>query len=87
MRISKLILFGSQHQGRAKAESDIDLLLVSEDFRGKDIFQRAELTKDAEIRTIKKFIVPLDCIDLSPEEFENESSLAASFAKTGISIE
>ncbi len=83
LHISKLILFGSQARGGADRESDIDLLIVAEEFRGKGIFQRAEMTKDAEIKTIKKFLIPLDIITLTPEEFESESSLAAAYAKSG----
>ena len=83
LNISKIILFGSQAAGKATAESDIDVAILSEDFRDKDIFERAALTKDAEIRTIKKFIIPLDIITMTPEEFESETSLAAIYAKEG----
>lgn len=72
-----IILFGSQSREQSTAESDIDLAIVSGVFRGKDIFERAELSKQAEIKTIKKYLVPLDIIDLTPEEFENDSSLVA----------
>lgn len=83
LHVSRLILFGSQAKDTAQGESDIDLLIVAEDFRAKDIFQRAQLTKDAEIKTIKKFLIPLDIITLTPEEFESETSLAATYAKSG----
>jgi len=83
LRISKIILFGSQAQGGATDESDIDIVVISEDFRGKDIFDRSMLTKEAEIMTIKKFMMPLDIITLTPGEFENEASLIAQYAKNG----
>ena len=83
LHVSTLILFGSQARGAAHGESDIDLLIVAEDFRAKNIFQRAQLTKDAEIKTIKKFLISLDIITLTPEEFESETSLVASYAKSG----
>src|SRR3989304_3622509 len=83
LHVSKLILFGSQAKGAAKGDSDIDILIVAGGFRAKDIFQRAQLTKEAEIKTIKKFLIPLDIITLSPEEFESETSLAATYAKSG----
>ncbi len=81
LNVSKIILFGSQAAGKATVESDIDVLIVSEDFQDKDIFERAELTKDAEIRTIKKFMIPLDIITMTPEEFDSETSLTAIYAK------
>lgn len=83
LHVSKLILFGSQAKGAAQIKSDIDLLIVADDFRAKNIFQRAQLTKDAEIKTIKKFLIPLDIITLTPEEFESETSLVAGYAKSG----
>ncbi len=83
LNLSKIILFGSQVRGNTTPESDIDVIVVSEDFRDKDIFERAKLTKDAEIATIKKFVVPLDIITLTAEELESETSLAAGYAKDG----
>jgi predicted nucleotidyltransferase len=83
LNVSKIILFGSQANGAPTEESDIDIVIVSEDFRKKDIFERAMLTKKPEIMTIKKFMLPLDVITMTPEEFESESSLIAGFAKTG----
>ncbi len=81
--ISKIILFGSQAKGEPTEESDIDILIISNDFRGKDIFERATLTKDAEIMTIKKFMIPLDIITMTPEEFESETSLITDYVKDG----
>jgi uncharacterized protein len=78
---SKVILFGSQRSGEATAESDIDLAIISEVFRDKDIFERAKLSSKAEIKTIKKYVVPLDIIDLTPEEYEKETSLIAQIVK------
>jgi predicted nucleotidyltransferase len=83
LKVSKIVVFGSQARGTATEESDIDLVIVSEDFKRKNIFKRANLTKDAEIRTIKKFMVPLDIITLTPEEYENRTSLAAEYAREG----
>ena len=81
--ISKIIMFGSQAKRSADEESDIDVAIISGDFRDKDIFERAMLTKEAEIITIKQFMVPLDIITLTPEEFENEFSLISEYAKNG----
>ena len=70
---SKIILFGSQAKGKATRESDIDVVIISEDFCNKDILERAAMTKEAEIKTLKKFMIPLDILTLTPEE--NETSL------------
>ena len=81
--VSKIILFGSQSREEATEESDIDILIISEDFQGKDVFERAKLTKDAEITATKKFMMPFDIITLTPDEFENETSPIAEYAKKG----
>jgi len=83
LNISKIILFGSQAKGKATEESDIDVVIISDDFRDKDIFERAMLTKDAEIMLIKRFLIPLDIITLTFEEFESGTSLVAEYARNG----
>ena len=83
LKVSKLVLFGSQVEGKITDESDVDILIISEDFQGKDIFERARLTKDAEILTLKKFMMPLDIITLTSDEFESGTSLVAEYAKKG----
>lgn len=40
-RISRMILFGSRARGRARHDSDVDLLLVGERFRRKGAIERA----------------------------------------------
>ncbi|MCL5277190.1 MAG: nucleotidyltransferase domain-containing protein [Deltaproteobacteria bacterium] len=83
LNISKIIIFGSYAYGKPTEESDIDIVIISKDFKEKDIFERAKLTKEAEIKTIKKFIIPLDIITMTPEELKNERSLIADYAKKG----
>ncbi len=73
INISKIILFGSYANATSDNESDIDLVIISNDFDGKNIFERANLTKEAEILTIKKYLIPLDIITISDKEFETQS--------------
>jgi predicted nucleotidyltransferase len=81
--VSRIILFGSQAEGKFRAESDVDIVLISEDFKHKNIFKRLELIKEAEIATIKKFMIPLDVIMMTPEEFEHGASLVSEYARNG----
>jgi len=81
--IDKIVIFGSQATGMADVSSDIDVVIVSGDFAGKDIFERAELTKDAELESIRTFLVPLDILTLTPEEFDDETSLVSEYTKRG----
>lgn len=79
----EIILFGSQQELNSSEESDIDLAVVSEKFKDLDIFQRSELVSQAEILTIKKYVVPIDIITLTPDELENKNSIIAQVVKNG----
>ncbi|OGQ51702.1 MAG: hypothetical protein A3J24_11025 [Deltaproteobacteria bacterium RIFCSPLOWO2_02_FULL_53_8] len=86
VKISKIILFGSYSTGKASEGSDIDVAVISEDFVGKDIFARVKMIKDAEVATIRKFMVPLDVVAMTPDEYENGASLVAAYAKRGVVV-
>lgn len=83
LNISKIIVFGSYAHGKTTEESDVDIVIVSDDFKGKNIFERAKLTKEAEIMTIKRFLVPLDILTMTPKELETGTSLISDYAKNG----
>lgn len=83
LNISKIIVFGSYAYGKTTEESDIDIVIVSDDFEGKNIFERAKLTKEAEIMTIKRYLVPLDILTMTPKELETGTSLISDYAKNG----
>ena len=83
VNVQKIIVFGSQVNGKYKAGSDIDIIVISNDFNNKDIFKRARLTKEAEIMTIRKFMIPLDIITMTPEELADDKSLLSDYARTG----
>jgi len=76
----RVILFGSHALGTARDDSDIDVAIISSSFRGKDIFERARLTKDAELRATRKFMLPFDILTLTPEEYQS-NSMTAMFIK------
>ena len=84
--INNLILFGSSSTDTAKPGSDIDIdiAIISDDFVNRDIFDRALLTKDAEMHTVKKFKVPLDVITLTTEEYQDKRSLIAGTLRKGV---
>jgi len=86
IHINNLILFGSSSTDTTTPGSDIDIAIISDDFTNRDIFDRALLTKDAEMHTVKKFKVPLDIITLTPEEFQDKTSLIAGTLRKGIIV-
>lgn len=78
-RIDRIILFGSYAKGTQKEESDIDLVVISDDFKDKSAWQRIEIVSDA----IYKIREPIEAVTLTPEEWENEESIIVEFAKDG----
>jgi len=71
IKVESIALFGSALSGDMQGDSDIDLIVISTDFRDKDIFERSKLTMAPEIKTFKKFKVPMDILNMSPEEYRN----------------
>ena len=64
-RIEKVIFFGSRASGAENKNSDIDLIIVSDDFRSMDFFER--VTK---MYKYWKINVPVDFICYTVKEFE-----------------
>ncbi len=71
--VESIILFGSAQRGKIDDGSDIDLIIISPDFSKLDIFERAKLTMRPEIDTMKRFQIPMDIINLSPEEYKESN--------------
>ncbi|MEI6817502.1 MAG: nucleotidyltransferase domain-containing protein [Bacteroidota bacterium] len=70
VNVNGIALFGSQMSGNATEESDLDLIIISDTFKRKDIFERCKLTMNAEWNTIKKFKIPMDILTMTPKEYE-----------------
>jgi len=70
VRVKKIILYGSHALGKAGEDSDIDLLVVSDDFKGMDLWERLCLLGRARIG-IKR---PMEISGITEEEFKSEHS-------------
>ncbi len=81
--VQKIIIFGSYARGTATTDSDLDLVIISKDFRGKGIFERAKKLQGIEWALVKKFMVPLDIITMSPDDFKKGISPVSQFARAG----
>jgi len=68
IRVKKVILFGSAAQGRIHHESDIDLIIISPDFKKMDFIKRLLLL--TRLRRNMKKSVPMDILGYTKEEFE-----------------
>ena len=80
--VDGIALFGSALTGRMHNESDIDVIIISKSFEGKDIFERAKMTAKSELATQRKFAIPMDVLAKTPEEYQN--SQQARFYKAEI---
>ncbi|MBI5740628.1 MAG: nucleotidyltransferase domain-containing protein [Nitrospirae bacterium] len=83
LEINKIILFGSHARGNYTKDSDIDIVVISRNFSGKDTFERAKMLGDTEWRLIKKYLFPFDIVTMSPEEFKKGVSSVSRFARGG----
>lgn len=73
IQVGSIALFGSALHGNMSKDSDIDLIIISPDFRGLDLFERAKISMKSEIETMKKFRIPMDIINMAPEEYDDSN--------------
>lgn len=83
IKVNKIILFGSYARGNYREDSDIDVVIISKNFSGKDIFERSRMLGDIEWKLMDKFLVPLDIITMSPEDFQSGISPISQYSKQG----
>ncbi|MBI2447035.1 MAG: nucleotidyltransferase domain-containing protein, partial [Candidatus Omnitrophica bacterium] len=79
IRIRKLILFGSYATGTYREGSDIDIVVVSEDFAGKGYWERIDILSDA----IYEVFEPIEAIAMTPNEWEKGESNIIENSKSG----
>ena len=82
--IQSMIWFGSRASGTAKKYSDVDLVVVSKEFEGKDFFERPFiLYKEWDLD------YPVDFLCYTPKEFNKKSkqvTIIRASLKEGITI-
>ncbi len=75
----KIVLYGSWARGEPHEGSDIDLVVVSEDFEGKGYWERIEILADA----LCEIWQPVEAVAMTPAEWESGDSMIAQFAREG----
>lgn len=78
---TRVVLFGSYATGTENDESDIDLIIVSPNFRDKSIFERVELTTGIGRYLVKTYKKPFDLMFYSDFEWEQSCSPVVAAAK------
>ncbi len=79
IKTNKLILFGSYATGRYREDSDIDVVVISQDFNDKGYWERIDILSSA----IYQVFQPIEAVAMTPEEWERGKSLLVDYAKDG----
>jgi predicted nucleotidyltransferase len=67
IRVQQVFLYGSHAKKRAHPDSDIDIIIVSEDFRGKNLLERLQILAKAGYGIYE----PIEAYGFTPEEVQN----------------
>lgn len=77
--LQKIILFGSYTKKTNTAFSDIDVILISDDFQPLSYWERIGIISDA----IYEIFEPIEAYSFTQEEWEKKDSFLTDFAKGG----
>jgi predicted nucleotidyltransferase len=78
-RPSRIVLYGSYALGNYHEGSDIDLVVVSDDFVGKGFWERIDILA----RGVCDVWEPIEAVAMTVEEWEKGDSMIAQFAREG----
>ena len=79
IRVQKVILYGSYAKGKIRKDSDIDLIVVSGDFKKKILRERLEILGIAAVRLMK----PIEAYGVTSDEIKVPQT--ASFLEEALS--
>lgn len=79
VKAQKVILYGSHAFGLGMMASDIDVVVISEDFAGKGYWERIDILADV----IYEISAPLEAVAMTPDEWERGDSFVVDFARNG----
>ena len=67
---SRIALFGSFLNDNYHKNSDIDMIIISDLFEGKNHFERINMILKAEADVRNRYTVPMDILVKTPKEYE-----------------
>ena len=79
IRPQKVILYGSYATGTSTKASDLDVVVISDDFATKSYWERIDILADA----IYEMFAPVEAVAMTPEEWERGDSFVATVARQG----
>ena len=78
----QIVLFGSFAAGQEHPGSDIDIVVISEDFIGKDHESRIAALSDAVVQVM----VPIEAVAATPDEWDHQASEVLGWARDGETV-
>jgi predicted nucleotidyltransferase len=79
IRPLKVILYGSYAAGTQRKGSDIDIVVISEDFASKGYWERIDILSDV----IYEIFAPIEAVALTPAEWARGDSFVSDFTRNG----
>lgn len=79
IKVDRLILFGSYARGGYREGSDIDVVIISRDFKDKGYWERIDILSDA----IYEVFAPIEAVAMTPQEWSRKESMIVAYAKDG----
>ncbi len=76
-KIDKIMLYGSYARNSQHEGSDIDLVVISKDFKGKSSWHRIKILSKA----VYEVYEPIEALAYTPEEWEKSDSIICSIVK------
>ena len=67
-----IALFGSFFNGNTHEDSDMDIIVISSLFEGKNLFERVDMTAKAQIDVKRRYVVPIDILLKTPKEYHHQ---------------
>ncbi|MBM3212604.1 nucleotidyltransferase domain-containing protein [Candidatus Poribacteria bacterium] len=83
IKVNRIVLFGSYGTGNQREESDIDVVVISDDFRDKGYWDRIDVLSSA----IYEVFEPIEAVALTTDEWEQGDKAIVEFARSGEVIE
>jgi predicted nucleotidyltransferase len=79
IKLQKIILYGSHSTGTQREDSDIDLVVISDDFADKGYWERIDILSAAIVAVFK----PIEAVAMTPQEWQSGDSLIVDYARNG----
>lgn len=79
IKLKTVILYGSHATNSSREDSDIDVIVISDDFAEKSYWERVDILTDA----IFSISEPVEAVAMTTDEWENGDSLISDFARNG----